>query len=74
MDMTSAAEARSWYENQRLGGSPSTGGLGSTHQNAGSGVDASDMGAFYAIENGSAHRRYGYGYGSHGKLNNKYYF
>ncbi|XP_063705798.1 GATA-binding factor C isoform X2 [Culicoides brevitarsis] len=63
MDMTSAAEARSWYENQRLGGSPNTGT--SAHQSSG-GVDASDVGAFYPIENGSAHRRYGYaGYGSH---------
>lgn len=66
MDMTSAAEARSWYENQRLGGSPNTGA--SAHQSSG-GVDTSDVGAFYPIENGSAHRRYGYaGYGSHGEL------
>lgn len=64
--MTSAAEARSWYENQRLGGSPNTGA--SAHQSSG-GVDTSDVGAFYPIENGSAHRRYGYGaYGSHGEL------
>lgn len=66
MDMTSAAEARSWYENQRLGGSPNT--TTSAHQSASSGVDASDMGAFYALENGTAHRRYSYAsYGSHGK-------
>uniref|UniRef100_A0A336MNX9 CSON004378 protein n=1 Tax=Culicoides sonorensis TaxID=179676 RepID=A0A336MNX9_CULSO len=66
MDMTSAAEARSWYENQRLGGSPNTGA--STHQSSG-GVDTSDVGAFYPIENGSAHRRYGYpSYGSHGEF------
>lgn len=66
MDMTSAAEARSWYENQRIGSSPNTANSVG-HQNSSSGLDASDMGAFYALENGSPHRRYGYGYGSHGE-------
>lgn len=73
MDMSSAAESR-WYDNPRLGGSPNA---GTSHQNAGSAgasnanngglVDTSDMGAFYSLEN-AGHRRYGYGYGPHGKL------
>ncbi|CAD7092203.1 unnamed protein product [Hermetia illucens] len=75
MDMTSTAEAaRSWYESPRLGGSPNTTGLGgsASHQgvtgSSSSGLDASEMGAFYALETSSHHRRYYSGYHpSHGK-------
>lgn len=59
MDMTSTAEASRWYGNQRLPGSPNT--ALSAHQNAGGsagGVDASEMSAYYALENSNAHRRY----------------
>lgn len=80
MDMTSAAESR-WYDNPRLGGSPNA---GTSHQGGGGGggggsgagtsngsnglVDASDMGAFYSLENtGHARRYYPTGYGPHGK-------
>ncbi|XP_037923363.1 GATA-binding factor C isoform X2 [Hermetia illucens] len=69
MDMTSTAEAaRSWYESPRLGGSPNTTGLGgsASHQgvtgSSSSGLDASEMGAFYALETSSHHRRYYSGY------------
>lgn len=71
MDMTSAAESR-WYDNPRLGGSPSagtshqsTGGSSGGTGNNGSLVDPSDMGAFYSLDN-PGHRRYypsGYGHG-----------
>lgn len=70
MDMTSTAEARSWYGNQRLPGSPNSSAL---HQNAGGsggGVDASEMSAYYALENSNAHRRYysaAAGYSPHSK-------
>lgn len=66
MDMTSTAEASRWYDNQRLAGSP---GSSLSHQGGG-GVDASEMGAFYALENGGGHphrRYYSTGYGPHGK-------
>ncbi|XP_039447086.1 GATA-binding factor C-like isoform X3 [Culex pipiens pallens] len=57
MDMTSAAEARSWYDNQRLAASPgTTAGLGG-HQSVGAGMDPTEMNPFYPLENGS-HRRY----------------
>lgn len=75
------AEAARWYDSPRLGGSPNTGGvggggngigpLGNSHAAAAvaaanGGLDASDMGAFYALENGS--RRYYSGhYSPHGK-------
>lgn len=62
MDMTSSADTARWYDNPRLGGSPSTGGGhggSSSHQT--SGHDTTDMGAFYALDN-SGHRRYAYGY------------
>lgn len=71
MDMTSAAESR-WYDNPRLGGSPSA---GTSHQSAGgsssagsanNGLDASDMGAFYSLENAGHRRYYSTGYGPHG--------
>ncbi|XP_070490410.1 GATA-binding factor C-like isoform X2 [Chironomus tepperi] len=58
MDMTSTAEASRWYGNQRLPGSPNT---ALAHQNAGASggsVDASEMSAYYALENSNAHRRY----------------
>lgn len=59
MDMTSTAEASRWYGNQRLPGSPNT---ALAHQNAsastGGSVDASEMSAYYALENSNAHRRY----------------
>jgi len=62
MDMTSTAEASRWYGNQRLPGSPNSAALAAAHQNAGSsagsGVDASEMSAYYALENSNAHRRY----------------
>ncbi|XP_050069356.1 GATA-binding factor C isoform X2 [Anopheles maculipalpis] len=62
MDMTSAAEARSWYDNQRLGGSPGTSAaLG--HQTAA--VDPSEMNPFYPLENGSHRRYYPTSYGPH---------
>ncbi|KFB44018.1 AGAP004228-PA-like protein [Anopheles sinensis] len=64
MDMTSAAEARSWYDNQRLGGSPGTSAaLG--HQTAA--VDPSEMNPFYPLENSSHRRYYPTSYGPHGK-------
>lgn len=75
MDMTSAAESR-WYDNPRLGSSPNAGtshqgggGGGGGTSNGGNGlVDASDMGAFYSLENaGHARRYYSTGYGPHGK-------
>lgn len=59
MDMTSTAEASRWYGNQRLPGSPNS--ALSAHQNAGGSagsVDASEMSAYYALENSNAHRRY----------------
>lgn len=72
MDMTSAAESR-WYDNPRLSGSPNA---GTSHQTAGSTgtanannggiVDASDMGAFYSLENAGHRRYYSTGYGPHG--------
>jgi hypothetical protein len=73
MDMTSTAEASRWYGNQRLPGSPNT---SLAHQNASSsggsgGVDASEMSAYYALENSNAHRRYysaaAAGYSPHSK-------
>ena len=73
MDMTSTAEASRWYGNQRLPSSPNT---SLAHQNAGSsagagGVDASEMSAYYALENSNAHRRYysaaAAGYNPHSK-------
>lgn len=76
MDMTSAAESR-WYDNPRLGSSPNAGtshqgggGGGGGTSNGGNGlVDASDMGAFYSLENaGHARRYYSTGYGPHGKF------
>lgn len=70
MDMTSAAESR-WYDNPRLGGSPNAGtshqGNGSSNGGNGGLVDASDMGAFYSLENASHRRYYSTGYGPHGK-------
>lgn len=63
MDMTSTAESARWYDNPRLGGSPNTGG--GSHQSGG--VDASDMGAFYALENAGHRRYYSTGYAPHGK-------
>lgn len=71
MDMTSTAEASRWYGNQRLPGSPNT--ALSAHQNAGGSagsVDASEMSAYYALENSNAHRRYysaAAGYNPHSK-------
>jgi selenocysteine lyase/cysteine desulfurase len=72
MDMTSTAEASRWYSNQRLPGSPNSSAL--VHQNSAgtgssSGVDASEMSAYYALENSNAHRRYypTAGYGPHGE-------
>lgn len=65
MDMTSTTEAR-WYDNPRLGSSPNA--AGSSHQGVGGGsIDASDMGAFYSLENAGHRRYYSTGYG-HGKL------
>lgn len=72
MDMTSAAESR-WYDNPRLGGSPNA--AGTSHQGGGGVgngsnggiVDASDMGAFYSLENAGHRRYYSTGYGPHGK-------
>ncbi|XP_037026169.1 GATA-binding factor C isoform X3 [Bradysia coprophila] len=61
MDMTSTAESARWYDNPRLGASPNTGG--SSHQSGG--VDASDMGAFYALENAGHRRYYSTGYAPH---------
>ncbi|KAJ6640220.1 GATA-binding factor C [Pseudolycoriella hygida] len=61
MDMTSTAETARWYDNPRLGGSPNTGG--GSHQSGG--VDASDMGAFYALENAGHRRYYSTGYAPH---------
>lgn len=61
--MTSTAESARWYDNPRLGASPNTGG--SSHQSGG--VDASDMGAFYALENAGHRRYYSTGYAPHGK-------
>lgn len=69
MDMTSTAESARWYDNPRLGGSPNTGG--GSHQSGG--VDASDMGAFYALENAGHRRYYSTGYAPHGK-NQFFYF
>lgn len=65
MDMTSTAEAR-WYDNPRLGSSPNA--SAGTHQGGGGGggIDASDMGAFYSLENAGHRRYYSTGYG-HGK-------
>lgn len=73
MDMTSTAEASRWYGNQRLPGSPNSSAIGSHQNSVGSGgsggVDASEMSAYYALENSNAHRRYYQtaGYGPHGK-------
>lgn len=76
MDMSSATESARWYDNPRLSGSPNA---GTSHQSAGSTgtasannggiVDASDMGAFYSLEN-AGHRRpyYSTGYAPHGIL------
>lgn len=64
MDMTSTADSSRWYDNPRLGGSPNT--AGGSHQGVG-GVDASDMGAFYALENAGHRRYYSSGYAPHGK-------
>lgn len=73
MDMTSTAESR-WYDNPRLGTSPNAGG--SSHQGGaggsgglgnGIGVDASDMGAFYSLENAGHRRYYSTGYAPHGE-------
>ncbi|XP_031634050.1 GATA-binding factor C isoform X1 [Contarinia nasturtii] len=70
MDMTSA-ESR-WYDNPRLSGSPnagtshqSTGSSGTANANNGGIVDASDMGAFYSLENAGHRRYYSTGYGPH---------
>lgn len=77
MDMTSTAEASRWYGNQRLPGSPNT--ALSAHQNAGSsagGVDASEMSAYYALENSNAHRRYysaAAGYSPHSEYPNAFF-
>lgn len=77
MDMTSTAEASRWYGNQRLPGSPNT--ALSAHQNAGSSagsVDASEMSAYYALENSNAHRRYysaAAGYSPHSKYRNIFF-
>lgn len=74
--MTSTAETR-WYENPRLGGSPnagtshqgsSSGGNASGNGNNGGIVDASDMGAFYSLENAGHRRYYSTGYAPHGKF------
>ncbi|XP_058464382.1 GATA-binding factor C isoform X3 [Malaya genurostris] len=65
MDMTSAAEARSWYDNQRLGGSPSTSAAALGHQSAAAGVDPSEMNPFYPLENGTHRRYYPSSYGPH---------
>ncbi|GAB0090583.1 GATA-binding factor C [Sergentomyia squamirostris] len=67
MDMTSTAEAARWYDNPRLGGSPNAGAAAASgaHQSATGGVDASDMGAFYALENGGHRRYYSTGYAPH---------
>lgn len=71
MDMTSATETR-WYDSSpRLGGSPNA---GTSHQSAGgtssgsanNGIDPSDMGAFYPLENSGHRRYYPTGYGPHG--------
>lgn len=91
MDMTSTADSSRWYDNPRLGGSPSNGiggggggvggvGGGGGHQMGGGGggglggglgggsnVDASDMGAFYALDNANHRRYYSSGYAPHGK-------
>lgn len=67
MDMTSAAEARSWYDNQRLAASPgTTAGLGG-HQSVGAGMDPSEMNPFYPLENGSHRRYYPTSYAPHGE-------
>lgn len=75
--MTSTAEASRWYGNQRLPGSPNSSAL--VHQNAGGsgssgGVDASEMSAYYALENSNAHRRYysAAGYGPHGEFQKRF--
>ncbi|XP_055689682.1 GATA-binding factor C isoform X4 [Lutzomyia longipalpis] len=67
MDMTSTAEAARWYDNPRLGGSPNAGAATASgaHQAATGGVDTSDMGAFYALENGGHRRYYSTGYTPH---------
>jgi hypothetical protein len=77
MDMTSTAEASRWYGNQRLPGSPNS--ALSAHQNAGGSagsVDASEMSAYYALENSNAHRRYysaaAAGYSPHSKYHYDY--
>lgn len=78
MDMTSAAEARSWYDNQqRLGASPGTSAAVLGHQSAAVAaaaavMDPSDLNPFYPMENGSHHhhhhhrRYYPSSYGPHG--------
>jgi hypothetical protein len=78
MDMTSTAEASRWYGNQRLPGSPNS--ALSAHQNAGGSagsVDASEMSAYYALENSNAHRRYysaaAAGYSPHSKYSSYSY-
>lgn len=80
MDMTSAAESR-WYDNPRLSGSPnagtshqSAGSTGTANANNGGIVDASDMGAFYSLENAGHRRYYSTGYGPHGNLHFILYF
>ena len=77
--MTSTAEASRWYGNQgRLPGSPNT--ALSAHQNAGGSagsVDASEMSAYYALENSNAHRRYysaAAGYSPHSTYHKCFYF
>ncbi|XP_055543803.1 transcription factor GATA-3-like isoform X3 [Wyeomyia smithii] len=65
MDMTSAADARSWYDNQRLGGSPSTSAAALGHQSATAGVDPTEMNPFYPLENGTHRRYYPSSYGPH---------
>ncbi|XP_055619093.1 GATA-binding factor C isoform X3 [Toxorhynchites rutilus septentrionalis] len=65
MDMTSAAEARSWYDNQRLGGSPGTSVAALGHQSAAAAVDPTEMNPFYPLENGSHRRYYPSSYGPH---------
>ncbi|XP_062703035.1 GATA-binding factor C-like [Aedes albopictus] len=77
MDMTSAAEARSWYDNQqRLGASPGTSAAVLGHQSAAVAaaaavMDPSDLNPFYPMENGSHHhhhhhrRYYPSSYGPH---------
>lgn len=71
MDMTSTADSARWYDNPRLGGSPNTGG--GNHQGNG-GVDTSDMGAFYALENANHRRYYSTGYAPHGMFSYPFFF